>query len=191
MKALLQSKRKTEKKGRGGDEILAHLTPGEIVIPRAFAEDYEFRTILTRFFKENKADLRQFIVADSKNKVNPKTGYLEFGWLSDVVKSFKKVFKEAGRIEKQILGKVGKEARRAEKKVEGVFKQPEFPKIIPPELPSPVSTVSQMSAQAMLVGREERRRLRGRTGRAGTIMTAPGFMTPVQIKKRGLKTKFG
>lgn len=54
----------------------------------------------------------------------------------------------------------------------------------------PAPTVSQISMQAMLVGREERRRLRGRTGRAGTI-TTPGFMAPVQIKKRGLKTKFG
>ena len=88
-------------KGRKGDDRLAHVSTGEIIIPRVFAEDDTFREIINIFFKENGVDLRQFIVGDKKNKTNPKTGNLEFGFLSDInpfkqlrrfIKGVKKLF---------------------------------------------------------------------------------------------------
>lgn len=63
--------------------------------------------------------------------------------------------------------------------------------VAPPELPPPVPEVRQLSMQAMKVGEEERKRLRGRKGRRATQFTTPGFMTPAQIERRGLKTSFG
>lgn len=160
MDALLQSKRK---KGRKGDTQIAHLTPGEIVIPRAFAEDYEFRAMLNLFFKENKADLREFIVGDGKNKTNPKTGYLEFDWWSEITKPFKKLWKEAKS---------------------WIFPATKVLKIEVPELPSPLPTTVGLSG---LAGKVERRR-RPRTRRR---YTTPGFMAPAMVQRRGLKTTFG
>ncbi len=70
------AKKKIEKKGRGGDKLIAHLTPGEIVIPRPFVED--LREILTQFFEAQGSDIQRYTVGNSKNITNPKTGFLEF-----------------------------------------------------------------------------------------------------------------
>ena len=70
------AKKKIEKKGRGGDKLIAHLTPGEIVIPRPFVED--LGEILTQFFEAQGSDIQRYTVGNSKNITNPKTGFLEF-----------------------------------------------------------------------------------------------------------------
>lgn len=98
--------------------------------------------------------------------------------------------REVKRVEKQILGKVGKEMRRAEQKVEGVFKGPKIPKVIPPELPPPVATPRQISEQAQRAGGAERRRIRGRRGRL-TIFAGRRDLAPAVVSQAGLKTTFG
>ena len=58
----------------------------------------------------------------------------------------------------------------------------------PPALPPPVATATEIGAQAAKVS--ERRLLRGRRGRAGTILT-PGFLMPARTQQAGLKTTLG
>ncbi|NVM24206.1 MAG: hypothetical protein HWN68_20810 [Desulfobacterales bacterium] len=64
-------------------------------------------------------------------------------------------------------------------------------KVAPPELPEPTPTITEITPEAMKAGEAERRRLRGRRGRAATRMTIPGFMAPARIERRGLKTTLG
>lgn len=60
----------------------------------------------------------------------------------------------------------------------------------PPELPPPVPTPTEIAPQAMKAGEAERRRLRGRRGRAGTIFTRGG-LAPATTAQAGLKTTLG
>jgi len=175
--ALLQSRRN---KGRKGDKEIAHLTPGEIVIPRAFAEDDDFRTLLAHIFEQNGASLEEYIVGSGKNKINPETGYLEF-W--DPWKEIKRPFKKVEKEFKRTLKKVEKEIRR--------FIAPDVKVPQLPEMPSPPQITTRISEQARLAGSAERRRRRMRRGGAGTVFATPGFMSPALVRKRGLKTTFG
>jgi len=110
-----------ENKGRKGDKYLGHLTPGEIVIPRAMAEDEDLRKFLAVLFRENGVSLQKFIVGSDKNSINPETGYIEFGWFSKITKSVKKVFKG-------VVSTVG-----------GLFGMGDAPEIKMPEVPAPAA----------------------------------------------------
>lgn len=61
--------------------------------------------------------------------------------------------------------------------------------VAPPELPSAVPTVSQMSMEAMKTGEAERKRYR--KGRASTIFTGGRKLPPAPVAQAGLKTTFG
>lgn len=170
MATILSNKEELEKKGRGGDKILAHLTPGEIVIPRVFAEDDDFRAVITNFFHENKVDVKEFIVGSGQNKVNPKTGYAEFGLLSklfrEVKRPFVQVYDEVLRVGK----KLEREGRRIDRQV-GLRPK----RISPPPLPpafSPVPTPQEIDIEAQRRSGSRRRRLRAGLGRRGTIITS-------------------
>lgn len=66
-----------EQTGRGGDSVLAHLTPGEIVIPI----DAQTETLIVAIrdaFEQVGANPREFVVGDSENKINSQTGNPEF-----------------------------------------------------------------------------------------------------------------
>ncbi len=76
-----------EDAGRGTDTVLAHLSLGEIVIPRAFQDDPNFMQILQSAFQQAGVDIGQYTVGDKANKINPETGYPEFGFLSHIFKS--------------------------------------------------------------------------------------------------------
>lgn len=73
--------------GRGGDTILAHLTPGELVVPVPLLSNPEFQQTMSQYFEENQLNISQYIVGDEANSINPETGHPEFGWLSDKWKS--------------------------------------------------------------------------------------------------------
>lgn len=62
--------------GRGGDAIMGHLTPGEIVLPLEIAIKLE--SMLVKEFKAAKMDINEFIVGHPKNKINPETECAEF-----------------------------------------------------------------------------------------------------------------
>lgn len=61
----------------------------------------------------------------------------------------------------------------------------------PPELPPPVPTPTEIAPMAMKVGEAERRRLRGRKGRAGTIFAGQRPLPTATTAQAGLKTTLG
>ena len=79
-------------KGRKGDNVIGHLTSGEIVIPKALAQDKDFRSVLAKYMSDNGADINKFTVGSGKNSVNPETGNVEFGFFKSLSRSFKKIF---------------------------------------------------------------------------------------------------
>lgn len=85
--------------GRSTDTVLAHLTLGEVVIPREIMEDPEASQMIMQVFQAYGIDPREFTVGDPANKINPETGYPEFFF-----KKIKKVFKKVAPIVGPILG---------------------------------------------------------------------------------------
>ena len=82
-----------EDAGRGGDVVLAHMTPGEVVIPAPIAQDPEVFELLNEVFAMAEIDIAEFTVGDPMNKINPETGYPEFGIKSWVKKQTRSVTK--------------------------------------------------------------------------------------------------
>lgn len=66
--------------GRGTDTVMAHMSLGEVVIPRAFLDDPNVMQALQALFQQNGADIAQYTVGEQANSINPETGYPEFGW---------------------------------------------------------------------------------------------------------------
>ena len=64
--------------GRQGDEIVGHLTPGEIVIPVELSNNLEVLEFLEDIFSENNIPIDQYTVGHEANSVNPETGMPEF-----------------------------------------------------------------------------------------------------------------
>jgi len=63
--------------GRGGDTEVAHVTPGEIVIPRHL-QSPEFISAFVRLARAHGIDPAQFQVGNPHNRINPQTGRSEF-----------------------------------------------------------------------------------------------------------------
>lgn len=88
--------------GRGGDSVLAHLSLGEVVIPRAFMEDPEVAQVLQQIFEAAGANMAEFTVGDPANKINPETGYPEFFF-----KKLRKIFSRVAPIALQFIPGIG------------------------------------------------------------------------------------
>ncbi len=90
--------------GREGDTILAHLTPGELVVPLAMLQaDEEFAMFMQTAFEEAGVPFNQYVVGHEENSINPETGHPEFGFLSSVGKFFKKSVKKVTGWGKDII----------------------------------------------------------------------------------------
>ena len=63
--------------GRGNDTEVAHVTPGEMVIPRAF-QTPEVLAALANVATAQGIPLERFRVGDTRNRINPRTGAPEF-----------------------------------------------------------------------------------------------------------------
>ncbi len=63
--------------GRGGDRHIAHVTPGEMVIPRSLLTP-ELMGMLAAVARQHGVDPREFFVGSGRNAVNPHTGQMEF-----------------------------------------------------------------------------------------------------------------
>ena len=63
--------------GRGNDSEVAHVTPGEMVLPRAF-QTPEVLAALVKVAAAHGVPLERFRVGDARNRVNPTTGAPEF-----------------------------------------------------------------------------------------------------------------
>ena len=61
----------------------------------------------------------------------------------------------------------------------------------PPALLEPVATPQSVTQQAQQAGTAERKRLRGRRGKASTIFAGRRALAPAMVSQVGLKTTFG
>lgn len=77
-----------EQTGRGGDSVLGHLTPGEIIIPLD-AQTEEVLTAVRDAFESAGINPLEFVVGMADNKINPTTGNPEY-FLSGLKKKLKK-----------------------------------------------------------------------------------------------------
>ena len=95
--------------GRGGDDTIAHVATGEIVIPLPLIENNpEMKTSIFKHLEElGIEDPEQYVVGSSANSINPETGLREFGWLS---KTFKKVTRAVKKVGKSVVKLVKKAA---------------------------------------------------------------------------------
>jgi hypothetical protein len=82
--------------GRGTDSVMAHMSLGELVIPRGFLDDPQVMQLMQQLFQQAGADINEFTVGHEANKINPETGYPEFF-------SFKKFFSVAAPIALSLL----------------------------------------------------------------------------------------
>jgi len=89
--------------GRYGDDTVAHVETGELIVPRALIEkNPELKESIFKHLKElGVEDPERYVVGESKNSVNPTTGLPEF--------FFKKIFKSISNIAKGV-GKALKKA---------------------------------------------------------------------------------
>jgi hypothetical protein len=74
----MQGNKAPEDMGRGTDTVMAHLSLGEVVVPRAFLDDPQVMEMLKVVFEQNQTNMAEFTVGDPSNKINPETGYPEF-----------------------------------------------------------------------------------------------------------------
>lgn len=84
--------------GRYGDQVMGHLAPGEIVIPKKLAQDPELLKTLQEVYNKFGVDMNQYTVGNEANSINPNTGIMEFGFLSDLWKGIKKNAPTIGHI---------------------------------------------------------------------------------------------
>lgn len=67
--------------GRKGDSMIAHLTPGDVIIPRDIVlENPEFLTKFKKAMQDNQSDYRTHIAGSGYENYNPETGAPEFGF---------------------------------------------------------------------------------------------------------------
>ena len=65
--------------GRGGDTMLAHVSPGEMVIPSEFLEDPTIKQQFLSFLMEQGVEEpERYVVGSDSNSINPSTGFPEF-----------------------------------------------------------------------------------------------------------------
>lgn len=80
--------------GRGGDSTLAHLTPGEVVLPLGMMDDPEFERVVENRFNQLDLDPEEYVVGLGIASLNPVTGLEEFGFIKKIAKGVKKVVKK-------------------------------------------------------------------------------------------------
>ena len=98
--------------GREGDDMLAHLETGELVIPRRFLEENEeFKSYVMAFFEGQGVDPDRYIAGSDANSLNPETGIAEF-FFKKLFKKIKKGVKKVGKAVKKVVKKVVQVAKK-------------------------------------------------------------------------------
>ena len=84
--------------GEGDDSELAHLRPGEVVLPPEFFDDPDFEQQVEQKFKENNIDPEEAIVGGGIASLNPRTGLEQFGFFKKIGKKLKKFAKKVAPV---------------------------------------------------------------------------------------------
>ena len=84
--------------GRYGDNMIGHLTPGEMVLPRPIADDPVLKRQLFDAFERHELNPYQYQVGHFENSINPLTGAPEFGFFKKLGKSLKKAAPVIGQV---------------------------------------------------------------------------------------------
>jgi hypothetical protein len=100
--------------GRYGDDTVAHVEKGELIVPRALIENNpELKESIFSHLKElGVEDPERYVVGTNKNSINPDTGLPEF-FLSKLFKGIKKGVSSIGRGVSRALKGVGKALKKA------------------------------------------------------------------------------
>lgn len=83
--------------GRGGDSMLAHLTPGEVILPLGMMDDPDFERAVENRFNQLDLDPEEYVAGLGIASLNPITGLEEFGFFKKIAKGVKKVVKKVVR----------------------------------------------------------------------------------------------
>lgn len=67
-----------ERAGRGGDTLIAHVTPGEVVVPMELISNEMAMRKLRSLFEKHDVNMDQYTVGHESNSINPETGNPEF-----------------------------------------------------------------------------------------------------------------
>lgn len=106
-------------KGRYGDDTVAHLESGELVIPKAFLDqDPEMaKTLFAYLERMGVEDPQRYVVGSDANSINPETGLPEFFFkkfvrtvTKPIKKTVKKVVKTVSKVAKPIIKVIQKAA---------------------------------------------------------------------------------
>jgi hypothetical protein len=91
--------------GRFGDDKIVHVETGEIVVPRALVENNpKLRDSIFANLKEQGIENpEQYVVGNSRNRINPETGLAEFNLFKTIEKGFKHVVKVVKKVLPAIL----------------------------------------------------------------------------------------
>ena len=92
--------------GRYGDDLVAHVETGEIVVPKRLIEKSpELKeSIFQHLRDQGVTEPERYVVGSSDNSINPETGLREFGFFSDIFKGIKNVLKSVAGVALPILG---------------------------------------------------------------------------------------
>jgi hypothetical protein len=80
--------------GTGEDTVLAHLSPGEVVLPPQFLDDPELESMIEKKFMEAGIDPQEAVAGVGIASLNQMTGLEEFGFFKKIGKALKKVVKK-------------------------------------------------------------------------------------------------
>jgi hypothetical protein len=89
--------------GRFGDDTVAHLQKGEIIVPKALIEQNPVlkESIFNHLKELGIEDPERYVVGSSANSINPDTGMPEF-FLGKILKGVKNIFKKVGKVLKKV-----------------------------------------------------------------------------------------
>ena len=94
--------------GREGDDVIAHLETGELIIPKAFLDQNpEMKETIFAFLEsQGVEDPQRYVVGTDANSINPDTGVPEF--FGFIKKAFKKVVSGVKKVAKKVVKVVKK-----------------------------------------------------------------------------------
>ena len=82
-------------KGRGSDNVIAHLTGGEVVVPVEVLNEFPtLRKSLSNAFENMGLNPAQYVAGHGENSINPETGASEFLYIRKSKRLLRKLLKK-------------------------------------------------------------------------------------------------